>query len=58
LVLRAFFGVGFEDSLKDLLDRLDWLYAASCPERDAVVTALLPWRSSQPSGPFRGGGPG
>jgi hypothetical protein len=27
LVLRAFFGIGFEYSLKDLLDRLDWLYA-------------------------------
>ena len=25
LVLRAFFGVGFEYSLKDLLDRLDCL---------------------------------
>jgi hypothetical protein len=27
LGLPAFFGVGFEYSLKDLLDRLDWLCA-------------------------------
>jgi len=27
LVLRAFFGVGLEYSLRDSLERLDWLYA-------------------------------
>jgi hypothetical protein len=31
LVLRACFGVGIEYSLKDLPDRLDWLYGRELP---------------------------